>query len=195
MHKFIFAIAIVAYVLGIACNEPYTPKSKGYAIIEFPQKSYQLFNEAGYPYTFEYPTYAQISKEVNYFGASKKGDAWLNINFPNQQATIYVSYKKVQPNQLDTLIRDAYTFVNNHNNKASFITDSVFSTSNGVHGVFFHIGGDVATSYQFFLTDSARHFFRGALYYNTLPNEDSLAPVNAFIFKDLEKLVNSFRWK
>ncbi|MFM2439105.1 MAG: hypothetical protein RLZ16_102, partial [Bacteroidota bacterium] len=149
----------------------------------------------GYPYTFEYPTYAQINKEVNYFGVSKKEDAWLNINFPGQNATIYISYRKVQPQQFDTLVRDAYTFVNNHNNKASFISDSVFTTVNGVNGVFFHIGGDVATTYQFFLSDSARHFFRGALYFNTIPNEDSLAPINDFLFKDLTQLVNSFRWK
>jgi len=195
MYKFFFAFIVVSVAMITACNEPYTPKSKGYAVIDLPPKSYQLFNEPGYPYTFEYPTYAQINKEVNYFGVSKKEDAWLNINFPGQNATIYISYRKVQPQQFDTLVRDAYTFVNNHNNKASFISDSVFTTVNGVNGVFFHIGGDVATSYQFFLSDSARHFFRGALYFNTIPNEDSLAPINDFLFKDLTQLVNSFRWK
>ena len=195
MHKFVFVLFVGSFTLIAACNEPYTPKSKGYAVIDLPQKSYQLFNEPGYPYTFEYPTYATINKDVNYFGASKKADAWLNINFPGQNATIYISYRRVQPRQFDTLVRDAYTFVNNHNNKASFITDSVFTTVNGVNGVFFHIGGNVATSYQFFLSDSATHFFRGALYFNSVPNEDSLAPVNDFIFKDLTQLVNSFRWK
>lgn len=195
MYKFIFAFFVAISAMIVACNEPYIPKSKGYAVIDFPQKSYQLFNEPGYPYTFEYPTYANINKEVNYFGVSKKGDAWLNINFPGQNATIYISYRKVQPRQFDTLVRDAYTFVNNHNNKASFITDSMFTTVNGVQGVFFHIGGNVATSYQFFLSDSITHFFRGALYFNTIPNEDSLAPINDFIFKDLTQLVNSFRWK
>lgn len=195
MYKFIFVLFVGSFALITACNEPYTPKSKGYAVVDLPQKSYQLFNEPGYPYTFEYPTYATINKDVNYFGASKKADAWLNINFPGQNATIYISYRRVQPRQFDTLVRDAYTFVNNHNNKASFITDSVFTTVNGVNGVFFHIGGNVATSYQFFLSDSATHFFRGALYFNSVPNEDSLAPVNDFIFKDLTQLVNSFRWK
>ena len=195
MHKFFFAMLVAGFFLIAACNDPYTPKAKGYATIELPSKSYQLFNEKGYPYTFEYPSYADVNKEVNYFGEPKKEDAWLNINFPGQNATIYVSYRNIQPQQFDTLIRDAYTFVNNHNSKASFISDSLFTTDNGIHGVFFHIGGNVATSYQFFLTDSARHFFRGALYFNTTPNEDSLAPVNEFIFKDLTQLVNSFRWK
>ena len=35
----------------------------------------------------------------------------------------------------------------------------------------------------------------GALYFDATPNEDSLAPANAFIFKDLVHLVNTFRWK
>jgi gliding motility-associated lipoprotein GldD len=195
MRNLFWLSAFVLITLSIACNAPYIPKTKGYPAMTFPDKSYQPFNPSGYPYSFEYPTYAQINNNVNYFGVSKKEDAWLNIDFQTQNATIYISYRAIQPHQLDTLIRDAYTFVNNHNSKASYITDSVFTTAAGVHGVFFHIGGDVATSYQFFLTDSVHHFFRGALYFNTTPNEDSLAPVNAFIYKDLTHLVNSFRWK
>jgi gliding motility-associated lipoprotein GldD len=101
----------------------------------------------------------------------------------------------MQSNQLDTLIRDAYTFANNHNNRASSIVDSVFQNKQGVEGIFFTIGGEVATPYQFFVTDSTRHFFRGALYYDTTPNQDSLAPVNAFLLEDIKHILNTFSWK
>lgn len=195
MYRGLIVFFIIGSLLLTACNSPFVPKNKGYEAISFPAKSYQLFNEPGYPYTFEYPSYAQIDKNINYFGANKKTDSWINIHFPSMAATIYVSYTKMKAHQLDTLIRDAYTFANNHNSRASFITDSLFSNNQGVEGVFFHIGGDVATSYQFFLTDSTNHFFRGALYFDTTPNEDSLAPVNAFLFKDLKHLVNTFSWK
>jgi gliding motility-associated lipoprotein GldD len=193
--KLFYFIAFFFTVLTLACNQPYTIKKKGYPSLTFPDKSYQLFNKPGYPYQFEYPTYATIDNNVNYFGVSKKGDAWININFPNQGATLYVSYRPIVNNQLDTLVDDAYRFVNNHNNMANSIEDSVFTSPLGVHGVFFHIGGDVATAYQFYVTDSSKHFFRGALYFDTTPNEDSLAPINAFLFKDLKHLVNTFRWK
>ena len=193
--KYIFLFITLGCLFAWACNSPFVPKSKGYGFVSFPQKSYQVFEAPGYPYSFEYPVYAQIDNKVDYFGASQKDAAWINIQFPENKATLYVSYRTIQPHQLDTLIKDAYTFANNHNNKASFIEDSVFTTQQGVRGVFFHIGGNVATSYQFFLTDSAHHFFRGALYFDTTPNEDSLAPVNAFLFKDLTHLVNTFRWK
>ena len=195
MCRFFIGFIIVGNLLLTACNTPFVAKNKGYAAIAFPAKSYQSFNEPGYPYTFEYPSYAQIDKNINYFGVSKKTDSWINIHFPSMAATFYVSYTKIKGQQLDTLIRDAYTFANNHNSRASFIADSLFSNDHGVEGVFFHIGGDVATSYQFFLTDSTTHFFRGALYFDTTPNEDSLAPVNAFLYKDLKHLVNTFRWK
>jgi gliding motility-associated lipoprotein GldD len=195
MHRFLLRIFIVSLLFLAACNSPFSSKYKGYASISFPSKSYQTFNEQGYPYTFEFPTYAQIDKNVNYFGVSKKTDSWINIHFSSLGATIYVSYSKMKPNQLDTLIKDAYSFANNHNSKASSIADSLFSNAHGVEGVFFHIGGDVATSYHFFITDSTTHFFRGALYFDTTPNEDSLAPVNDFLYKDLKHLVNTFRWK
>jgi gliding motility-associated lipoprotein GldD len=176
-------------------NSPYTSKHKGYSKLSFPAKSYQVFNQATAPYSFEYPSYAVIDDNVNKQRTGIQKGKWLNIRFPVQEATIYVSYIAMQAKQLDTLIRDAYNFANNHNNRASSITDAVFQNPQGVEGVFFTIGGEVATPYQFFLTDSTHHFFRGALYYDATPNQDSLAPVNAFLLEDIQHILNTFRWK
>ena len=195
MRNICLSIFTISLSLFIACNGPYIPKKKGYEKVAFPSKVYQSFNEAGYPYAFEYPSYANIEHKINYFGDNTQTNGWINVNIPAFNATIYVSYKNIRPHQFDTLVRDAYTFVNNHNSRASSIEDSVFTTASGIHGVFFHISGDVATNYQFFLTDSTHRFFRGALYFDTTPNEDSLAPMNAFLFKDLTHLVNTFKWK
>ena len=178
-----------------ACNSPYTSKHKGYSKLSFPAKSYQVFNQATAPYSFEYPSYAVIDDNVNKQRTGIQKGKWLNIRFPGQEAAIYISYIAMQAKQLDTLIRDAYTFANNHNNRASSITDAVFQNPQGVEGVFFTIGGEVATPYQFFLTDSTHHFFRGALYYDATPNQDSLAPVNSFLLADIQHILNTFRWK
>ncbi|MGB3235596.1 MAG: hypothetical protein WBA94_06980, partial [Ferruginibacter sp.] len=78
---------------------------------------------------------------------------------------------------------------------ASSITDSLFLTKNGVTGVFFKVGGNAATAKQFFLTDSVKNFIRGALYFSSTPNADSLKPVQEFLQKDMEHLINTFRWK
>ena len=178
-----------------ACNSPYTTKNKGYSKLSFPAKSYQFFNQTTNPYSFEYPSYAVIDENVNEQRTGLQKGKWLNIRFPGQEATIYISYIAMQAKQLDTLISDAYTFANNHNNRASSIADSVFQNKQGVEGIFFTIGGEVATPYQFFVTDSTRHFFRGALYYDATPNQDSLAPVNAFLLEDIKHILNTFRWK
>ncbi len=68
-------------------------------------------------------------------------------------------------------------------------------TTHGIHGVMFSVGGDVATANQFFLTDSTKHFLRGALYFDAAPNADSLGIVNQFLLEDMKHLINSFKWK
>jgi gliding motility-associated lipoprotein GldD len=195
VYKISCTIITTCAIVFLGCNSPVVPKPKGYEKMPFPEKKYQVFNKAGYPFTFEYPVYGQIKNNLNYFGDNKQTNHWINIYFPANSATIYVSYRPIQSNQLDTFIRDAYTFANNHTSKASSIEDSAFVTDQGVYGVLFHIGGNVATSYQFLLTDSTRHFFRGALYFDATPNEDSLAPANEFFLKDLKHLVNTFKWQ
>jgi len=197
MRNLIKIAAIVMLMLSVACNSVVVQKPKGYAQVKLPTKSYIRFESTDYPYSFEYPTYGMVDKQVSYLGEAKQKSGWLNIQFPQFGATMYLSYAPIsnQSHILDTLVRDAYTFANNHNSKASFIEDSAFEAGKGLKGVFFHIGGDVATTYQFFVTDSTRHFLRAALYFDTTPNEDSLAPINTFLFKDMQQMVRSLRWK
>ena len=82
-----------------------------------------------------------------------------------------------------------------HTVKASSIDDSAMHTPNGISGVFFKVGGNAATAKQFFVTDTTRNFLRGALYFDTAPNEDSLKNVNTFLQEDMNHLINTFRWK
>jgi len=60
--------------------------------------------------------------------------------------------------------------------------------------MFFKVGGDVATANQFFLSDTAKHFLRGALYFDATPNEDSLNLVNSFLMEDVKHMINTFKW-
>jgi hypothetical protein len=45
------------------------------------------------------------------------------------------------------------------------------------------------------MTDSSRHFLRGALYFNTRVNNDSLAPAIEYMKKDIMHLINTMDWK
>ncbi len=187
-------VVYLFYFLAVACNSPFTPKPKGYFKIDFPEKKYQPFNTAGYPYSFEYPIYAEVVKDSTFFGGATENPWWININFPQFNSKIYVSYKEIGGNNFDALITDAFKLTGKHAQKAYSIDDSAFATPNGVHGIYFNVGGEVATANQFFLTDSTKHFLRGALYFDATPNEDSLSIVNRFIVADLKHMINTFRW-
>lgn len=163
--------------------------------MRFPTKVYRSIEADGLPYYFDIPTYAFVDKNVLQKGVSQQKTGWVNLQFPSLNATLYISYNTIQKGQLEVLVRDAYTFANNHASKASFIEDSAFENPQGLPGVFFHLGGEVASPYQFFITDSSQHFLRGALYFDTTPNADSLAPAIDFLYHDLIKLVNTFHWK
>ncbi|MCK5170865.1 MAG: gliding motility lipoprotein GldD, partial [Bacteroidales bacterium] len=63
-----------------------------------------------------------------------------------------------------------------------------------VYGILYEIEGNAASSVQFFLTDSIKHYIRGALYFNVEPNKDSLAPVINFVKEDIKILIESFEW-
>jgi gliding motility-associated lipoprotein GldD len=178
-----------------SCNSPYTPKRRGYFRIDFPRHEYQTFDRPGYPFSFEFPVYANVIRDSSFFDTVPENPYWINVDFPRFNAKIYVSYKQIGPNSFDKLTDDAFKMTYKHTYKASSIDQSVIHTPNGVGGIFFHVGGNAATAQQFFLTDTTHHFLRGALYFDTTPNEDSLAIVNNFLQIDLNHLINTFKWK
>jgi gliding motility-associated lipoprotein GldD len=181
-----------------ACNSNYTVgKKKGYFHIDFPGKSYTLFERPGYPYVFEYPEYARVVKDSTFFD-DQAGDWWVNIDFPQFNGRIYISYKSIGggQNQYDSLVNDAFKMAyTKHTDISTGIGEKRIQTPNGAGGIYFSLGGNTATANQFFLTDTNRHFLRGALYFDATPNEDSLSIVNDFLKQDLEHLINTLRWK
>lgn len=187
--------SVITLVIFSACNSDYTPKPKGYFKIDFPEKQYRVFQQTGYPYSFEYPVYANVIKDSSFFGEATENPWWINIDYPQFNGRVHISYKQVGLNKLDKLVNDAFTMTNKHNLKAYSIDDSLMVTPNNVHGLFFKVGGNVATANQFFLTDSVTHFLRGALYFDATPNEDSLGIVNRFVLEDLKHMINTFKWK
>jgi gliding motility-associated lipoprotein GldD len=193
MNKVFLCIGLL---ILLSCNSDYTYKPRGYFKIDFPQKSYQPFSQPGYPYTFEYPAYARVVKDSTFFENVPENPYWINIDFPQFNSRIHISYKEVEKHNFDSLVNDAFTLsYKQHTYKASAIEPEPFTTPNGLNGVYFTLKGNTATANQFFVTDSVSHFLRGALYFSATPNEDSLRPVNDFLRKDLQHLINTLQWK
>jgi gliding motility-associated lipoprotein GldD len=192
-HILLFSL----FVSLISCSpETYTPKPSGYFFIDTPQHAYQVFNKPEYPYTFEFPVYANVERDTSFFGEKPENPYWININFPSIGGILYVSYKEISAKQpLAKLLEDAHQMSFYHSKKADYIQDDKFRNPNGVSGIFFNIGGDAASAYQFVATDSVKHFLRGALYFDVTPNADSLKPVNEFIKADILHLLYTLKWQ
>jgi len=183
-------ISLLLMLLVPACQPSYTPKPRGYIRIDFPAKEYVLFDSVC-PYTFEYPSYGKIVPDTDY----NTEPCWINIEFPDFNGTIHISYKDVNQN-LNEFIEDSRELTYKHTIKADAIKETVYTNpEQKVHGILYDIKGNAASSIQFYLTDSNTHFLRGSLYFNVQPDKDSLAPVISFFREDIIHLVESFAWK
>ncbi len=185
-----FLINIVIY-LAVSCNNDYYPKPRGYFRIELPEKEYVKF-DTSFPYSFEYPVYAKVASDYH----SMAEPYWINIEYSQFKGKLHLSYKVINGN-LTEYLEDTRNMVMKHIPKASSIENIVFENQkNNVFGLTYSIAGTGAASpYQFYITDSIHHFVRGALYFNIVPNNDSLAPVIDFLKEDIDHMIETFRWK
>ena len=191
IRKIKWILVLSLFMGGYACQENYTPKPRGYFRIDLPEKSYKKLDTT-LPYKFEYPVYATITGDP--YAPDKK--EWINVNFPAFKAVLHISYNNVN-NNLAQFLNDAHTLVSKHIPKAEAIYDSlIFHPGKEVYGLAFKIEGiGTASPFQFYVTDSTKHYLRGALYFNLHPNNDSLSPVIDFIEKDINHLINTLEWK
>jgi gliding motility-associated lipoprotein GldD len=184
---------LFAFLFTSCNNNDYSPKPRSYFRIALPEKKYRLLDSI-YPYTFEYPQYAVIMPDEN----SKKEPFWINLEFPHYKGTLHISYKTFKnDSSLYQYFEDSRNFANKHTAKADNIEPIIISNdSSAVYGLIYDISGvGVASTYQFCVTDSVKHFMRGALYFNIEPNNDSLSPVIDFIKKDIDHLIKTLKWK
>ena len=193
----LYPVSIKIFVLmGIVVSLPacrhYTPKPTGYFRIEIPENEYVKFDSFPFPYGFEMSKYAKIIPQKD----ELTGDEyWINIFYPQFDATIYCSFKILQDN-LQEMSEDARDFVYKHVIKADEISEQMFvNPDRNVYGKLYRIGGNTASAVQFELTDSLFYFFRGALYFNAVPNKDSIAPALDFISEDILVLMETFEIK
>ena len=178
-------------ILSISsCDETYSPKPRGYFRIELPEKKYGNYNSNDCPFSFELPSYAV----VNNYQDSINQPCWKYIRFPRFNGEIFFSYKPVTGN-LSEYMEDSRALAYKHTVKANAIDETIVETQNNVYGMIYDIGGNAASSVQFYATDSTKHFIRGALYFNSAPQPDSLAPVIRYLRQDIVRLLTTLRWK
>jgi gliding motility-associated lipoprotein GldD len=165
------------------------PRPRGYYRIDFPEKAYREY-QGDCPYRFEYPVYGSVVKDQDILAEP----CWINIRFNEYNGILHISYKKVSQN-LSAYLEDSHALAYKHTVKADAINETVIAKQEErVYGILYDIKGNTATSVQFYLTDSTRHFLRGALYFKTRIDKDSLAPVIQFFREDVIHFINTFEW-
>jgi gliding motility-associated lipoprotein GldD len=188
MIKYIAFLFIVFVFVSGCTDKQNIPKPRAYPKVEYPEKKYILFDSAACPVNFEYPAYAEI--------INKAEDCWFDLYIDTFDARIHCSYMPID-NQadFDDLISDSYEIADRINARANYMEDSRIKTEQGISGVLFEWSGPAASNMHFFLTDSTQHFFRGALYFDSKVQIDSLAPIAAFLKEDIQHLISTFKWR
>lgn len=186
--KFWYLIIAITSIFITSCSRP-TPKPYGYFRIDLPDNTYREVNK-NYPYVFDISS-AAIDSLIR----THNGEYWMNINYPGLKGCIYCSYMPVHSN-FRTIAEDCRKFVYKHTVKAEAITEQPYMNADRkVYGILYEIKGNAASPIQFMLTDSTHHVLRGALYFDAVPNKDSIAPVVNYVRKDIIRLIESTRWK
>ena len=186
--RLVFIILATILIYGCGNNTP-IPKPIGYFRIDFPEHAYQ-HRSPDCPFEFDISKYSRLEMNVN-----KENPCWFNIDYPTLNAKIYVTYKNID-NDLRDFIEEAHGMAYQHQVKASSIsTRAIKRDSSNVYGLVYNLGGNVASPYQFYLTDSTRYFLRGSFYFNIRPNPDSTKPALDYVKADIDRFINSFEWK
>jgi gliding motility-associated lipoprotein GldD len=217
--EIVLIVGLLLACMMVSChNNDYTPKPQAYLRIDMPEHNYWLVDtlptfKAGdtimyggdtmvildgspymmFPFIFEANQCVELAEKD-----SPKGEVWLDIRYPQWDGVVFLTYKHLAGaddlrGQTDTSIR----LMEKHYKFASGIDEQAFeSDDHTVHAVRWNIKGrNVASTYQFYATDSVHHFLRGALYINRAPNNDSLAPVINYIQEDIDHLIETLRWR
>lgn len=177
----------------LACQEEsYVPKPKGYNRIDLPKQSYIPLTEK-HPYFFEYSTHAKILKDT--FETSEPH--WIYVYYPALKANVQITYKSINhdPKKFQEYINDAFKLTSKHQIKAYSIEESVVKTPKGKTANIFELEGEVPSQFQFYVSDTTTHFFRGALYFRTATKNDSLAPVIEYVKADVLHMLNTLEWR
>ncbi|MCW9036358.1 gliding motility lipoprotein GldD [Altibacter sp.] len=179
-------LLLIALLLFSSCEDTVVVKPSAALRLEYPAPNYK---DAGVPCPYTFDMNKQASLVL-------KNNCWLNLEYPGMHATIYLSYREVKNNNLDSLLYDAQKLTYDHTIKAVDIPEKLFvNPDNKVYGMLYTINGNAATQAQFYATDSVNHFVTGSLYFKSKPNFDSIYPAAVYLRNDIRHLMETLTWK
>jgi gliding motility-associated lipoprotein GldD len=180
----IFTLLTILFSV-FSCKNEVLPKPSSYLRLDYPEAKYVNF-ENQCPFAFEMNSEAIIKGEK---------DCGFTILYPKMKATIYLTYKPVN-NNINLLLKDAQKLTYEHVIKADDILEQPYlNPAKKVFGMFYQVDGNAATNSQFYVTDSVKHFVTGSVYFYAKPNFDSVMPAASYVRNDMQRLMETLKWK
>lgn len=180
-------------VICFSCGNDPLPKPKAMLRLEYPEANYKRV-DVPLPFTFEKNTLANPISNIKLDGVNNT--TGIDIIYPTMKGTIYLTYKKIEDDNLMRLLTDAQNLTQKHTIKADEIEGDLYENAkNRVFGMFYEVGGNAASQSQFYVTDSINHFLSGSLYFYVKPNYDSIYPAAVYLKNDIKHLMESVRWR
>lgn len=190
----VLLLGVCIALLAVSCvkkGDPNSAKPKGYFRIEIPEPQYKIFDSV-IPFQFEKNELAKLK-----ISKKEQDNMWIDIDYPLLNATFKMTSIKFHNNLRDLMYNeDKMLMFHVENRKADDIQYSVIEDSEaGLYGYIYDIEGiGAATPLRFWVTDSTSHFVRGSLYFNFVPNNDSLQPVIQYLRNDLLQMIETWKW-
>lgn len=193
-HLFPIVILIASLAFFASCgSDSYAPKPKGYMRFDLPAKAYVPYDTLALPFRFEAAADADVALKRN-----ERRLKWVDLNYPDYGGIIYLSYIPLRSvDDLAGEVDTSYQLLSKHFNYATGQKEFIFvNPDDKVYATVCKIEGrNVASTYQFWATDSLHHFLRGSLYINCVPNNDSLAPILEYLQADIDHIIETLRWR
>jgi gliding motility-associated lipoprotein GldD len=188
----ILVIFIISFIIYACKDEIPIPKPPTYLRTELPEHTYRIVSN-NCPYELK------LAEIYNYKPCifEKSNFCMQQIDLGPLNGSLFLYYLNIpSKDSLPSIINYANDKVDEHKIKADKIDfRQLIDKDKRVFGTFFELKGNVATNFQFYLTDSINHFVRGEVLLNCRPNYDSLRPTLEYLKLDLLELVQNFKWK
>ncbi len=186
MRKVVIILSFVVILIGLysyfSNGEYYIPKPKALIKINLPDNNSELYSDN--KLSFRYSKSANITTKQNAY----------SVNFNDYKSRIYFNI-----NDLTDLDLEIYKFENSisvHEKKGAYINANIVEdTSESIYGLLCYLeGNNIATSSQFFITDSIRYFVRGGLEFNSAIIPE-IEVQNVIMKQEVFKLIQSLKWQ
>ncbi len=190
MKNYILLIFVILAV--VSCGKTAQPKPYGYFRIDLPEHEYVEVDNLG-PYSIEKSIYCHSDKTDNTYAT--EADEWINLVYPSINAKIHLSYKHINTTIFQQVTEESHSLAYKHTVRADAIQESYYGNdTTRVYGILYEMKGNAASPAQFYVTDSVSNFLRGSLYFNHLPNADSIAPAANYVLQDMIHLIETLKW-